>query len=96
MVDHITETATRGVLYEKVFLEILQNSMENICARASFFNKVTGISLQLYFKKRLRPRSFPVNFAKFLRTLIYFTEHLGVTASDIKNMLHRVQTFLNM
>ena len=31
-----TEAATRGVLYEKVFLEISQNWQENTCARASF------------------------------------------------------------
>ena len=40
-----TETATRGVLYKKVCLEISQNSQENTCARVSFliklqFNKV--------------------------------------------------------
>ena len=33
------ETATGGVLQEKVFLEIKQNSQENACARVSFFNK---------------------------------------------------------
>ena len=31
-----TEAATGGALYEKVFLEISQNSQENICARVSF------------------------------------------------------------
>ena len=30
------EAATGGVLYEKVFLEILQNSLKNICPRVSF------------------------------------------------------------
>ena len=30
------EAANRGVLWEKVFLEILQNSLENTCARAFF------------------------------------------------------------
>ena len=30
------EAATRGVLQEKVFLEISQNSLENNCVRASF------------------------------------------------------------
>ena len=32
----ISEAATGGVLYEKVFLEILQNSQENTCAKVSF------------------------------------------------------------
>ena len=29
--------ATRGVLQEKMFIEILQNSLENTCARVFFF-----------------------------------------------------------
>ena len=50
-----------------MFLEILQNSQENTCARDSFF-----ITL---LKKSLWHRWFPVNFAKFLRTP-FFAEHL--------------------
>ena len=33
------EAATRGVLWKKVFLKILQNSQENTYARASFLIK---------------------------------------------------------
>ena len=33
----LTEAATRGALYERLFLEISQNSQENACARVSFF-----------------------------------------------------------
>ena len=51
-----TESATRGVLQEKLFLEISQNSRANICA-SLFFNKVAGPGLW--------HRCFPVNFAKF-------------------------------
>ena len=43
---------------KKVFLEISQNSQENICAR----------DLKKNLKKNLWHRCFPVNFAKFLRT----------------------------
>ena len=35
----IAEAATRGILYKNVFLKVLQNSQENICARISFLNK---------------------------------------------------------
>ena len=42
------EAATKGVLQEKVFLEILHNPQENTCARASFFNKVADWGMQLY------------------------------------------------
>ena len=34
------EADTEGVLYKKVFLEILQNSLENTSARVSLFNKI--------------------------------------------------------
>ena len=36
----------------------------------SFFNKVTGLQVCNFIKKRLQPRCFPVKFAKFLRTPI--------------------------
>ena len=62
------EAATRGVLWKKVFLEILQNLQENTCARVSFFTKVAGLRAVNLLKKRLRHRCFPVNFAKLLRT----------------------------
>ena len=59
-----TETATRGVLCKKVFLEVSKNSQENTCARASFNKNY----LKTLLKKRLWHRCFPVNFVKFLRT----------------------------
>ena len=37
---------------KKVFLEISQNSLENTYAGASFFNKVEGCGLHLYFTKK--------------------------------------------
>ena len=78
-----TETATWGVLSKNVFLEISQNSdkkekfrkiqiknfdkKETLC-QSLFFIKVAGLRPTILFKKRLRHRCFPVNFAKFLRT----------------------------
>ena len=38
-------------------------------------SSVKKVDLELYFKKRLQHRYFPVNFVKFLRTP-FFTEHL--------------------
>ena len=49
-----------------MFLEILQNSQENTCARVSFFNK--GLRPETLFKKILWYKCFPVNFAKVLGT----------------------------
>ena len=42
-----TEAATRGVLWNKVFLEISQNSQENTCARVPFLIKLQSWGLQL-------------------------------------------------
>ena len=43
--------------------------------QSHFFNKVASLRLATLLKKRLWHRFFPVNFAKFLRTL-FLTEHL--------------------
>ena len=58
------ESATRGILWWNLFLEISQNSQENTCARVSYL-----------LKKRLWHSCFPVNSVKFLRTP-FLTEHL--------------------
>ena len=52
------------MFYKKVFLEVLQNSKENTCARI-----LTSL------KKELWRRCLLVNFAKLLRTP-FLTEHL--------------------
>ena len=58
---------------EKVFLEISQNSHKKACARVvSFLSKVTGQRPATLLKKRLWHRSFPVNFAKFLRAPFFY------------------------
>ena len=68
-----SEAVARRCSVKKMFLEISQNSQENTCARVSFSIKLQGPATLL--KKRLWHRCFPVNFAKFLRTL-FLTEHL--------------------
>ena len=52
----------------EVFLEILQNSQENTCARVSFFNEVAGLRPVTLLKKILWDMCFLVNFAKFVWT----------------------------
>ena len=37
----------------------------------SLYNKVAGLHASKLFKKRLQRRCFPVNIAKFLRTIIF-------------------------
>ena len=43
-----TEIYSVDLRVQSVFLEILQNSLENICARASFLVKLQAWGLQLY------------------------------------------------
>ena len=68
----ISEAATIGVLWKKVFLEMSQNSWENNCARASF-NKAAGFRPASLLKKIFWHRCFLVKFAIFLRTPFYKT-----------------------
>ena len=66
-------TVAKKCSVKKVFLEISQNSQENISARVTFF--FLGLSPATLLKKRIRHRCFPLNFVKFLRTP-FLTEHL--------------------
>ena len=68
------------VFCKKVFLEVAQNSQENTCDGASFFNKVEGLTPATLLKKRLWHKCFPVNFAKFIR-IPFLTQHLGLWLS---------------
>ena len=74
-----SETANKGVLCKKVFLEILQNSQKNTFERASFFNKVAGLSRATLFKKETLARVFSCEFCEISKN-IFFTEPLWTTA----------------
>ena len=65
----VKETWTYRSIRSNVFCKegILQNSLETGVLK-SHFNKVAG--LQLYFKRRLQHRCFPVSIVYFLRTPI--------------------------
>ena len=62
----------RGVLYKKMFLEILKNSQGNICARVSFLKKLEA-SCNFITKETV----FPVSLVKFLSTPILKTWSSG-------------------
>ena len=51
---------------EKVFLKTSQNSHENNCARASFFNKVAGLKSCNFIKKEILAQVFSCKFFKFV------------------------------
>ena len=63
------EAATRGVLQEKKFLKISQNSQENTSARASFL------------KKETLAQAFSSEVCEISKNAL-FTELLLTTASD--------------
>ena len=85
------ETATRGALCGKVFLQIWQNHRKT-SVPASLFNKIAGLRPAALLKKIIWHRCFAVNFIKFLRTPFiwkffeisktFYTEYLWATASS--------------
>ena len=67
---------------KKLFL-ILQNSQEKTCGRVSFFNKNVGLLCCKLINNRLKDRRFPVDIAKFMRTIV------------LKNISERFPTLTN-
>ena len=74
-----TEAATIGVPWKKVFLEILQNSQENNCARVSFLIKLQVLVCN-FIKKESLAQVFSFEFCEISKNN-FFTEHLRTTAS---------------
>ena len=64
-----------------MFLEISQNSQENICARISFLIKLQAEACN-FIKKETLAQLFSSLFCEISRNTI-FTEHLRATASDL-------------
>ena len=69
----ILEAATGSVLWEKVFIEISQNSQENTCTRASFL-------IKNFIKKETLAQVFSCWFCEVSKN-IDFTKHLETTVS---------------
>ena len=78
-----TEAVLQRCSVKKVALEISQNSLKSTCARVSFLIKLLGSGLRLYYT-RLWRRSFPVNFAKFLRTPFHRTPLVAASEDTLK------------
>ena len=56
------------VFYQKSILKNVSKFTGKYLCQSLFFNKVAGLWLGTFLKKRLCSRCFPVNCAKFLRT----------------------------
>ena len=74
-----TKAATVGV--SRTWIKISQISWKNTYATVSFSIKLQALGLQLYFKKGLRHRYFPLNFVKLLKTPFW-----KATVSDKKHL----------
>ena len=73
------EPATGGVLQAKVFLETLQNSQRNTCARVYFLIKLHASGCN-FIKQGALALVFSCKFCEIFRNT-FFTEHLRATAS---------------
>ena len=90
-----SEAVVRRSSVIKVFLNISQNSQERICARVSFLIKFQASRPATSLKKRPWNRCFPLNFAKFLRTLSLI-KHLLFLCLCLKNISLRYKNFQPM
>ena len=61
-ISHLSEEATGGVLLEKVFLEISQNSQEYICGKVSFLIRLqveaTFLFVSFLQKNEMKKRKY--------------------------------------
>ena len=73
----LTEKVFRMCSVKKVFLEILQNSQENTCARVSFL-------ICNFIKKETLAQVFSCEFCEISKNTFY-TEHLRATAFGESN-----------
>ena len=79
------EAVAQTCSVKKVFVEISQNSQENIYVRVSFLIKLPAWDLQPapLLKKRLWRRCFPVNFVKFPKTPFLTELFLAAASEDL-------------
>ena len=75
------EATTEGILQERVFLEILQNSQEDNWVSASFLKKC-GMRPATLLKKETVAQVFSCEFCK-ISTNTVFTEHLWATTYEV-------------
>ena len=87
------EAVARRCSVKKVFLEILQNSQENICARVSFLIKSQSWACS-FIKKETVAQMFYCEFCKVSKnTFSYRTHTVAVSASILFRLLLLVPEF---
>ena len=75
----LVRSSHRRCFVRKVFLEILENSQENTCARVSFLIKLQASACN-FIKKETLAQLFCCESCKIYKDT-FFTEHLRTTAS---------------
>ena len=80
----MTEAATRGVLFTKVFLEISQNSQENTCVRVSFLIKLQAWACN-FIKKETLTQVFSCEFCEISKNTFSYRTPLAA-ASEMKSL----------
>ena len=85
---NLQKQLSRGFLEKRCFKNFAKFTGKHPC-QSVFFNKVAGLGLELYQKKRLWHRCFLVNFAKILTTLFLKNTMMAawVTSPRISNFL---------
>ena len=78
---YVIETSNRRrCSKEKIFLKILQNSQENICAKVSFLIQCCRNQACNFIKKETLAQVFSCEFCEIFK-IIFFTKHLWTTVS---------------
>ena len=97
-----SRSSHRGCSVKKGVLRNFTKCTGKHLCQSLFFNKVKGLRPATLFKKRLRHRCFPVNFAKFLRTSFLqntpASEHLpkiSIYSVDKSNISQRLKNTYN-
>ena len=92
-----TEAVIRGVLWKKVFLEILENSQENTCPRVSFLIKLQASGLRTLFLQNTSGDCFmwatASNFFHFCVAFNFTQIHEIYTADIQRHMLECSRCF---
>ena len=73
----MTEAATRGVLFTKVFLEISQNSQENTGVRVSFLIKAWACN---FIKKETLTQVFSCEFCEISKNTFSYRTPLAAAS----------------
>ena len=86
-----------AVSSKKVFLEVSQYSLENICVGV-FFNKVAGFGLKLYLKET-STQMFSCEYCEIFTSRFFFRTQfggtvMGICRSSLLNQKHNAGRFL--